>query len=726
MARERFIFVLFNQDKQPMYVNNNGFVLVGDAAWKKPDGNPAKLTYSPTGWRDVLIKYFRNIRYWGVTRDMTVPMDFVRDGYTILKFVLWQPDGGIETIAYLGILKLDEVNRPAIYKPWYFSQLNFSKFKQARRSIKIEALEGGMSKVWKAFENTKFVIDIDNDPEHVNVLLDGINLFGKQNMIIADGILDPVGEIGDLFDFNFLMVKAQQEGFAPGILVSDSTYEQFIETDVPTSTNYFLREDGTNPVVVNVKIKGVLHLKLKTKRDNTWFFASLIKSNSTTPFPITKYWIYNVVTEGDTIFTTEGEIQNIPIDFTIPISPGDKLWFNGKVGNGTGFGQDSAWEILPDSEIVIEYQGKISPTFVKGLYLRRVLEKLVEKMVGTFDILSPDNIYTQSDWLDAKKDVIVTSSDAIRGLPATIETSISDFFKAVNHYSAGLEIKNQRIRIEPRDFFFTDEVVLDLGEVKDCTLEPASDLAFNKIKVGTPDEIDYQDVNGKFEFTQTQNWRAPVTVEDAEYDLTLPYRVDPYGIELLRKGYVGKDSTDVKGDNDVFMLHIEANKQILNLGFFTIEYYNLNRPAFTLLEGVPDPVGIFNIEFSPKRTILNNMNDILSRLDRLDGKLIEMTSAIKNAELKTTLAGVTVDEDAPIQIGSIGTKKFQPYYFNFTTKVPVTLPPIIDEKPYGKIRFTYNGNEWFGRWMDGGIKEGDKDTQVFKLLVAENNDLKKF
>lgn len=720
-TRERFIILLFGRNKRPLYLDDNGFITEGNDSWLKTNNELAKIEFSPGGWKDALIKYARNVFYLGITRDMTTPITFYKDGYKILKYITWLPNGGVETSAHIGILKLDELELPYNYKKWYFGELNFSKFEHGNQYFKIEALEGGMSKVFKAIEKVKFEIPIDEDPQHINVLFDGITLHGKQTMLWADQLMDPY--LGaDYFTFNFLLAKEQAEGSAPGIIIQESLYQAFFDPDVTSSTNYFLNEDGTNDSVTSVRIHGTLNIKLITQRDNTYFRAEFYKSNFINPFPITKYSITSGPVSAHPLYNPTTKILSVPYDFTIPIFPNDKIYSYGEIGAGTGTGRPSAFQVLETSTMNIEYQGKGNPSYVKGLYASRVLEQIGIKAVGNRDILSPDNVFTKSDWLAGKKDLFITSSDALRGIPnSKIQTSLYEIYKSLQHFGVGLEIKNQKIRIEPHDYFFTNELILDLGEIKDAKLVPANDLIINTIKVGGP-EIDYQDVNGKAEPNQTQEWVTPNTREVAELDLTTPWRRDPYGMEFLRN-MKGKDTTDAEGDKDVFMVNIEQTSNVDENG---IVYYKLNRPAYSLIEGIPDPIGIFNLEYSPKRTLINNMNYILSVMDRREGEFIELANANKNKDLKTILSGVTVDEDLKIQIGSMGVKKFQPYYINFITKVPVILPPIIDEKPYGLLRFTLLNREHFVRWFDGSIKPGDNDQQNYKTLVDASTDLSKF
>ena len=62
-------------------MDDAGHVQEGDPGnFTKPNGQPARLEFAPEGWRDKLVKYARNIKYWGLFRDMTVPMKFVGDG----------------------------------------------------------------------------------------------------------------------------------------------------------------------------------------------------------------------------------------------------------------------------------------------------------------------------------------------------------------------------------------------------------------------------------------------------------------------------------------------------------------------------------------------------------------------------------------------------------------------------------------------------------------------
>lgn len=154
--------------------------------------------------------------------------------------------------------------------------------------------------------------------------------------------------------------------------------------------------------------------------------------------------------------------------------------------------------------------------------------------------------------------------------------------------------------------------------------------------------------------------------------------------------------------------------------------YILNRPAYSSVSGLIHPGSAFNIELSPKRSLLENGNYIRSVLDKNENDFLKLVSSDKNTDLITDLGGVIISEKADVQPSVIGTKLFRPYYITFTTESPVNLLSILKPNPYGKIKFSIKGEIFFGFIMDISLKPGDNDTQKWKLLSAPENDFRKF
>lgn len=710
MAIKTFLHYLFSANKKPLYVDDAGHVQEGDEDYKKPNGQPAVLKKSPSGWKDVLIKYARNNTFFGLFRDMTVPAKFVKDGAKILNNIRWTM--GVEAICFWGILKLDRTVTGYKYESWYVSEINFPKYRESETGVQVEALEGGVSKYFKANQNTVYEIPIDLDPEHVNVLNDGMEVDFSRTFIVAEQ------SAVDVDSYYLGMVESGKEG--------ETNNMKFQDILPPKSSSVYPNDDwtGLSLTTRDAIITGTIKLQYNQS------ITAIIRAE-----------VNDGLTSGGTVQTTiysaagtPGQIADIPVNLTVTIPATHRLHFKHTMFNPVASGLH--YTIL-SGELRIQYIFRQDPTYIKGLYPFRLMEKLMEKATdGKFTI--------KSDWLLAKKDCVVTSGDAIRGIVtddsdpanpikgAVIKTSPMAFFKSFfARFSIGLGVKiiatgfDEKLEIEPLSFFFGSNTIIDLGQVSGAELSEAEDLMFNTIKAGY-EKQDYTDANGRFEANQGQLWSTPITKTVKEVDLQSPYRADPYGIELLRINFDNKRTSDSESDNDTFLLNVETEAQIDTDADPDITYYNLNRPAYTSVTGIPHPDSAYNLEYTPKKGLLNNGPYLHSLFDLMDGGVFKMRSGDKNTDLSTTLAGVTVTEKDDIQIGALPAKLFRPNYITFTTQVPVTLLAILKSDPYGKVKFTWNSRSWYGYLWDGGIKPADNDTQVWKLISAPENDLSKF
>lgn len=781
--RPSFTYYLFSKNKAPLYVDANGHVLEGDpGSYFKPDGQPARLKQAPDGWKDTLVKYARNVKYWGLFRDYSVPMNFVGDGRKILRDQFYKY--GAEAIVYLGIAKLDRSSVPYNYTSWYLSELDFTKYEEIKTGVKIMAVEGGLTKFIKANESTVYEIPIDTDLEKVFVEHDGVVLTEKANYKMLDAFEIAKSAYGTDFFLPFLFDN--REGRSTGITFQDQSIEDTsgaTYADKLLSANWFARANENNAAPITVRVRGLINFVCTENTAGVGLKMRFLRSN------------LDIADQNDyVIFETtplvSGQRYNVTVNLDIPLDPGERLYFEGIYGTG---GVDIKIEFDATSYVSIEYEGRFRTTYIGGLYPIRVLQVLINKMTG--------GLYTvNSPTIEAITDIILTSGNSVRGIryidtliPNKIRTSLSDFFKAFGIKMIGLTVKDDKLVIDDLRNFFTSEVVADLGEVDDIVITTADDLQFNTIKTGYKEQ-EYNDVNGKYEFNQGQQWTTPKTRNVKELDLISPYRADPIGIELLRMNYEEMNTTDAKDDSEVFMLNVETVSQTItqvvdfvaagnymtnpggypftagnvvritgstnndfdfpvvgvgpNITQFdtavpvtdeagvnvTVTFlqggiFKLYRPAFSAISGIPDTMesSIYNVLLSPKTNLLNNGPLIHADLDLMDSDLIKFQSADKNAELSYTLSGNTVTEKEDIQIGNLGTKLFKPYYLTCRTKVPINVIELINASPFGKIKFTVYGEDYYGFLWDGGIapaKAGkDNDAQIWKLLSTTDNDL---
>ncbi|CAL7961503.1 hypothetical protein GAMM_230012 [Gammaproteobacteria bacterium] len=700
MERPEYIYFLINKDGLPLYQSDAGQILIGDGDLKKPNGQPANLRYSPQGWKDTLVKFFRNVKYFGMFRDMTVPMTFPKDGGAILKDQIWKH--GIEAVVYLLIKKLNRIALGYLYEDWYLSELNFSKYKEQLTGVVIEATEGGVSKYLKAFESTLMEVPIDTDAEVKTVLMDGVAFDFNRTY----GVVGEQACVGTLL-YYLGMVEFSREGNPAEEYFFDVMPKQ---SSIYPNEDYAYRTDKLQDIRVHTDDFKIFYDKAVNP-------VLRLEVNDGISGSSTQYDLIPFSAPTGTI----GETRNFTFDVTITVPAGSRVHF--KLFGGSGADPTTQFTVKSGS-ILIDYVYKYASSYVNGLYIHRLIDQVINKM-------SDGKCGFKSDWLLARKDLIYTCGDSLRGIKfddtvvpiipsSAFKISIYDLYKSLRY--AGLGIEGNDIVIEPLNYFFrNNEISVDLGQVSDATIIIAEDLLFNTIKAGY-EKQDYTDVNGKYEVNQGQQWSCPVTKIIAELNLISPVRADFMGAELLRINFEKKKTTDTNSDNDTFMLNTDIVEFID--GF--IHYYKLYRPAYTGVLGLPHYDTAFNLELTPKHAILAHAPFIHGMMDFLDAEKIGKMTADKNKDLSTTLAGVTILQSEDIAIGALTEKLIVPYYFNFKTKVPVNMLQLFKDKPYGKVKFKWNDLQWYGYLWDGGVKTATLEVQEWKLIALPGQLLEKF
>lgn len=685
VTKETFIFYIMNSNKRALYVDANGFIQESDEDLLKPDGQPAHLTYSPDGWKDMQVKYGRNVKYWGLIRDMTIPMKFPRDGFRIIANALWTE--GVEAIRYMSIAKFDTLTLPYRYAKWYMTELNLPKFNQSDVHMKVDALEGGPSKWLKANENVEYEIPV----EEIKVLMDGVSFDYNRVFLVAEG-----QQITGTANYFLGMVEASREGTAIDVYFQDI---------LPTASTPYPNESwfvGTDRIQ-SMRIYG----KVKIYFDKSVSPLLRVDTNEGVFGGTPQYFAIPFAAAEPALSTKEYDI-----DITVPMPAGTK--YSMKVYGGAPADPTTQFTVL-SGELQVDYVYRHYETYCESIYLYTLFQALVEK-------LTEGNYTGESNFLKNKKDLVYTCGNALRVLEdSKIKISFSTFFQSIPFIGCG--VKGNKIIIESLETFFDDStILLDLGEVSDANITFAEDLVGNVLKTGYPKQ-DYNDVNGKYEFNQGQVRSTPMLKVVKELDLMSQVRADALGAELMRINLEKKKTTDNESDNDSFMLNIETT---LNVDIDGVEYYNLYRPAYSAVVALPHYETYFNTELSPTKRTLKYGRLLRSLFDFSDLKSFKITSSDKNVDLSTTLSGTTILESDPIQIGSLGDKLFLPYYLNFVTKVPVNLLELMEANQYGYVKFSWNGKPWYGFLMDGSIKPDDRDKQTWKLLSSPRNDLSKF
>lgn len=155
----------------------------------------------------------------------------------------------------------------------------------------------------------------------------------------------------------------------------------------------------------------------------------------------------------------------------------------------------------------------------------------------------------------------------------------------------------------------------------------------------------------------------------------------------------------------------------------SIRAYRFLREAYSNVSGIPNPDTAFNFRYSPARIIQRWKSYLASCLSMIGSGTLMFQTASKNAFLSTTLNGITITENASIDIHDFGQPDFLPLIFTFDTSVKETAKKLFDYAANGYVSFPYKNKIFYGFPLEISIKPAMNDVQTWKLLASPQNNL---
>lgn len=698
-GRDHIYFLMDSSNK--FYHVSNGMVLLSST--------PRAIQSTPDGWRNIQITNQRNQKYFAVDRMFSVPLEFVKDGAQILKYLYY--NRGLEEKVFLAIAKqqlyLDATHYGYYYTLSYKGELDFSNFQHDGPKVTCNIMEGGMVKLIKAFENTNYEIPIDEDA--ITIKMDGVRLKQSANYLISNGALstDLAGHTVDatlLANEAITSIGAQsQQRVVSGNSTSDLwNLGQFFLTTGADAAQVTLNWDFRMTPTLASGIGAIFGTTISLQ-------CRVLESVSTefsipgVPFG------RNIDNKGGgdplLLYNIKHNFQGT-VTFTIPANVKCVLYMTANQNRDfTFFTYDN------DGEFSIQYSYTHPTSYIKAFRPLDLIQKLIYQLTeGQHTIASTT--------LDAYKDIVVTCGDAIRGIDgAKIKTTFYNFFQGYNTViGIGAGMVGPQFRMEEKAYWVDYTDPIDLGEVKKLKISPATDFIYNNIKIGYPAQ-EYEDVNGRQEFNNTHEYRAPVTRVTKTLELVSPYRADCYGIEFTRINLEGKATTDDKADNDIFLIHIKDAPITEDIG----EVWELDRTLNATATGLLETETVFNLYLSPKHCFFRNSNYLRSLFYKQDNQFIRFQTTEKNAALVTD-----VTENADVEIGTMDDALFQPNLLDADVRVPANVQTILDLNPVKAFTGTFVGISFTGIIIKVSSRPGDRASQQYQLLAAPNQDLTQF
>lgn len=549
---KNFLYFLLTEDGRS-YTVKNGVVTASN--------QPVALPNTPDGWQDISIGWERDMKSCGVIRNFSLSLGFVLSGATILRKVVY--DGSIEEKVFLFIARRHtDVNLIAgtfrhLYRKFYKGQLDLSTYQDEAFRFGCAISEGGLKKKYDAYRGTAFEFPLSEGD--VWVKHDGLRI-AFQKRYLCPAVSDYTSTCQAPFNLDDTSVyavafsKIAEEGSTVNLAALDQQYTQLDDDLYLESDAYFLA--ATGPVSLRAELSFSMTLHHNLSVTGGYCKIQLVKSTGEVVASIADFDIESGVDQKTFSYKNT-------VDFTM--ADGEKLFLVARLRTTTSIEFVSipakATLSFTETECGFFFKARYRVTTIRGYTPFRLFQKLVGAITGS-EANAASELLLQYD------DYILTSGDGVRGLEgAKIKTTLNDFCEAFHTIAAaGWGIENSKIRMEEKGHFLDNSNPIELGEVKNLEVSPAKDLLFNTVKVGY-NEIQTDDVNGRFAFNNTHLYKTVVTNVAKELALISPYAADPFAIELTRINLEGKTTTDGSSDNQVFVINTRKQTAQVLLAF---------------------------------------------------------------------------------------------------------------------------------------------------------------
>lgn len=544
------------------------------------DSMPYWMKKNPEGWMDTTLQWATNQKYFSTGRMYTNALKFVGEGEKIILDRIIN-GRGTEEIIYLIVLRRDLSAGLNHLKLEYKSRLDLSKWVGIERTGQqsVNTLQDDVFAIMQACETTPFSIPCNSsNPAAIKILFDGILMQDKFNYNFINA---PVTKAGASTVFAWPIAFINNEGDSVGIVSGSQNFEnpnvtvQAYVTD-PANSNYLYKPSEQTLV----SIRGTFSFTWSSNITTSGGFQIFFTTSHNSGFIEHSYYIFSnnnpFVTEGGVPFNlVPGKTYTKNFNVQILLAAEEKLFVMGLLADNSA----NAFTIKPlVTNLSINFSSKATPTVNYGLRPLDAWQQLIQKATnGKFT--------GDSNFFRRNNRKILISGSSFRNFPdAQCQFSMSDFFQSYSsQYCLGLVVRNGVLYIEPlEDIYNSRNEIYNCGEVSEVEISVASELIFGSARVGYVKQT-YNKRNGRYEYNCTHNYKLPINTSGNVLNLVSVFRGDAFGAEFIRTAYPNLNSTDDKGDHDLWMIMIsdevgQTNGEVSTAVSFTVETIILAAP----------------------------------------------------------------------------------------------------------------------------------------------------
>lgn len=295
------------------------------------------------------------------------------------------------------------------------------------------------------------------------------------------------------------------------------------------------------------------------------------------------------------------------------------------------------------NQIVITEDSFFEPTIAEERFVDCIT--LYDAFKRVIEIIAPDVVFKSDHITDNWNDIVLFSGETARHIyyndeKAVLGTLSFDllfkFLFTLNPVAFGIKSENGvvTIEVEDIDYFFDDEVSIQLGTLSEITRTINTDKIYSRIVIGYTKSGENEEVFGLQAMNTVNTFGLPVIGQDNTYDATNEFRTDPNELELCyRKQYSLFPDRDTRYDKDVFAVDCS-----LADGIYIVREWG---DDFSAVEGIYSINTAYNYRLTPMNCILRHGKNFKQEymFNAYTGKSVLYLSTIGNVALKTQIIG---------------------------------------------------------------------------------------
>jgi len=693
----------------------------------------AILKVAPPEWQEIILTLERDKIYHGVGNSYTNEFTFSFDGYFFLKSIY--ESYGVEAVAHLIVYSFTpETN--SYDTIIYAGKFNFSKYLEVQDAgeykIKIAATESGFMR------NIINLDDVEVNLQSLESLqgeviqefdneLQEIQLHSKA--IIKKYRAKPTAT-QPIFQFRPLSNNSEKKAtlyigfddviinelnaytYATGLLINDDRIEtiEFVERG-PITVTYN----------VDVLVQCLRHVGDFDKA----YLSFYIGINGQDE----RIFAYDSNPGGRVNGTFSRRIQcSGTRNYNVNI--GDKLYFYGTVEisdvSGNVFGNyEFEWRVDADPSCSINVFAETTTNSTPARvmlaheYLSRICQSLTGKPVPLYSELygrtDSQPVSYAADGEGALR--CITNGAQIRQFPIAERPIFGSFKKAFesldtyDNIGIGSEFTDdgeEYLRVEKKSHFYRNEIILELGEVRNLRISPAIEYNYTQVEFGFKKWQTNED-NSLDEFN-TKNTRVLPTISSKnKFARTSEFTGSGYSIEQSRRlEYKDTSTKEDSADKDNFIICL------LRQG----GGYKPQRNEGIETRNIISPGTAYNIAISPTRNLKRWGYFLRAGLKHHTDEYFKFQEGQANYTFASKFASETVEtaEDESILISDLEPPIFTAEYYEFDTTLAAFQWKLLQANPYGIITFiNQKGTICSGFIVSVEYKPYDQDATI-KLL----------